>query len=79
LDVFWGLAGDLWEHIAELLLIGSGYCHAPETILDVQLAKEDGAFFLGLGADGVDDSAEGVSELVHGLGGGRRFISEFVD
>jgi hypothetical protein len=37
------LAWELWEDMAELLLLVSGDAHSPEPIFDVQFAEENGA------------------------------------
>ena len=67
------------EDMAELVLVGFGHHHAPETVLDVELAEEDGAVGLWEGGDHVDEAAEDVAELVHGVGGGSVVVGEFID
>ena len=72
--------GWVWgKDMAELVLVGFGHHHAPETVLDVELAEEDGAVGLWEGGDHVDEAAEDVAELVHGVGRGGGVVGEFID
>ena len=70
--------GVFWEHIAELVFVGFGHNHSPETIFDVEFAKEDG-FRIGFrSAKDVDDASEHRTELIHGVPGGGVRVGKFV-
>ena len=78
-DVIVGVGWVRGEDVAELILVGFGHHHAPEAVLDVELAEEDGAVGVWEGGDHVDEAAEDVAELVHGVGGGSGIVGEFID
>jgi hypothetical protein len=59
------LAGVRREDIAELFLLGSGDTRAPKSVLDVGVAKEEGALGGRPRANGVYDPTKGVAKLVH--------------
>ena len=66
------------EDMAELVLVGFGHHHAPEAVLDVEFSEEDGAVGIWEGGDHVDEAAEDIAELVHGVGGGVGALASFV-
>ena len=66
------------QDIAKLFLLRGGHTHAPETILNVELAKQEGPLIRGSGAHCIDDTAQGSSEFMHGGHGSRIFIGQVV-